>query len=187
MTFFVYCDGWEVERAVLIYLPATTVSPRSRSLFDLLGKMESRLKQYLDLHEKDVIEVILFENFTQFHVRVRTNLNRNEENIGFDTQCSRWIKKVSESTKTQWIVRNSWPNLKLMLYRKLFVCHHSDFNKTATADRIRSKTRVKGRGCSASIDIKIKKVNRFTIRNDRYLKDGLCAIITVGYYLLFIN
>lgn len=143
---------------------------------------ESQLKRDIGLHEKDIIEIIsLKDASSNFKVRVRTNLNRNGEHSDYSTQCNNWVKTFGESTKTQWIMRNSWPNLKTILYRKLFVCHHSNFNKVRDSDRIRSNNRIKAKGCKATIDIKIKKVNRFTIRNDSHLKDGLSAIIMVCF------
>lgn len=93
-------------------------------------------------------------------------------------QCTKWIKQFGEATKTQWIVRNSWPNLKTLLYRKIFVYHHSNCNKINTRDRVRNHTRVKGMVCEAPFDIKIKNIINFTIRNEILLKYGLSVVIT---------
>lgn len=53
----------------------------------------------------------------------------NDEDKDFSRLCTEWMQKFCTATKTQWIVRNSWPNLKKLIYRKLYVCHHSNFNK----------------------------------------------------------
>lgn len=142
---------------------------------------EEEIRKYMNLNDEDVLTVNSFNSIADFKVRLRTNLNRNTSNADNSEQCNRWREQFSESTKLQWIIRNSWPNLKTLVYIKLSVCHHSNCRKIKDNDRIRSHTRVKGKGCDASIDIKIKKINRFTIRNDSYLKNGLPAVINVSY------
>lgn len=60
-----------------------------------------------------------------------------------------------------------------MVARKTWVCHFSNKNKIEGSKR---NTR-----CGASIDIKIKKLNRDTIKNDKYLAQNppLQAVITL--------
>jgi len=62
-----------------------------------------------------------------------------------------------------------------MVLHKSWLCHHSFKNK------IHFTEPTKGTGCKASVDIKVKKVNRNTKKNDHYLKlsPPLAAVIKI--------
>ncbi|XP_018329010.1 uncharacterized protein LOC108739556 isoform X2 [Agrilus planipennis] len=142
---------------------------------------ENGLRKLLNLHDNDVLTITAFNSISDFDICVRTDLNRVAKEADSSEQCNTWIKQFSAVTKTKWIIRNSGPHLKTMVYRKLFVCHRSNFNKICNNDRGRSHIQVKSKGCTASIDIKIKKINRYTIRNDINLQNGLSAVINIKF------
>lgn len=96
----------------------------------------------------------------------------------FAEEVKSFIEKFSTETCTNWIVRRTFPNLQRLLFRKIFVCQHSDFNKKA-GKRANFNSRDRNKRCNAQIDIKIKKKTKTTIRRDKYLKNGLNAQIQV--------
>lgn len=98
----------------------------------------------------------------------------------FNLRCNEWVNEFSIITKTQWIVKKTLPKLQRLLFRKQYVCHHNSFNKVSADDRKRVATRTKDKGCEAFIDIKVKKITRFTVRNDPLLKEGWSALIMVS-------
>ncbi|KFM83526.1 hypothetical protein X975_19855, partial [Stegodyphus mimosarum] len=86
-------------------------------------------------------------------------LNVNLINFGgtsLSSKCDTFVEKFSEVSKTNWIVRKTYPELK-SLYKKLYVCHHSDFNKKALAAASSNKFRERNQNCKASMCIKIMK------------------------------
>ncbi|KAF0706052.1 SWIM-type domain-containing protein, partial [Aphis craccivora] len=62
--------------------------------------------------------------------------------------------------------------------RKIYVCHHSDFNKISKTDNKRGRS--KNTQCNAMIDIKIKLTTKDTKKKDKFVKDGLPAIIKIN-------
>lgn len=113
------------------------------------------------------------DNFT---VTVKCKLDdSNEDYSAFST---RFIQKFSTFSNTNWIVRSTYPNLKRLAFRKLFVCQHSSFNKKIAGER----NRMRARACKASIDIKAKKINRHTCRYDENLKEGYNVTIIVQFH-----
>lgn len=72
-----------------------------------------------------------------------------------------WIKRYSQETNTGWIVHKSKTNCSRMVFRKVFHCQLSGRNKTSSKRNNR---------CPATLDIKIKKVNEATKKNDKFLR-----------------
>lgn len=95
------------------------------------------------------------------------------ENDSSRDQCKRFIQKFSEFTNTNWIVKRS-PAVQRLEFRKQYGCQHSSFNK-------KHEKRNRNFQCSATINIKFKKNNRNTIKNDVLLKDGMNVIIEINF------
>ncbi|KAK3914312.1 Master replication protein, partial [Frankliniella fusca] len=85
-------------------------------------------------------------------------------NLKSEKDIEEWIRSHSEETFTGWIVERVMKeeNCKRMVARKIYVCH---FNKKNKKDDSKRSTR-----CQAKIDIKIKKLNKDTQKNDPFLK-----------------
>jgi len=60
------------------------------------------------------------EDSEKFEIVLRTKFNTIDES--YHKTCDDWVKLFSESSKTNWIVRNTFPNMKLFEYRKDYVC-----------------------------------------------------------------
>lgn len=88
-----------------------------------------------------------------------------------------WLMKFSLLTRTNWIVRYTYPNIKRLAFRKTFVCQHASHNKTANETKCRSRNKF----CTAKVDFRAKKINRFTQKNDANLKRGLNVTINVSF------
>ncbi|XP_075524796.1 uncharacterized protein LOC142557087 [Dermacentor variabilis] len=82
-----------------------------------------------------------------------------------------WVKRYSAATLTQWCVYSVSKEEKCqkMVYHKTWRCHLHGRKKVST-------------GCTAMIDVKIKKVNRNTKKNDKYLRwdPPLCAVVRLA-------
>jgi len=53
--------------------------------------------------------------------------------LNCDKDAEEWLRAYQASTSTHWCVRNTYPRLTKLDYRKDFVCHHSAFNKVGYA------------------------------------------------------
>ncbi|XP_018324269.1 uncharacterized protein LOC108736369 isoform X2 [Agrilus planipennis] len=84
-------------------------------------------------------------------------------NFMSESDALKWLDEYSKKTNTNWIVRNGVYNPQRLVFHKHFVCQHSVRNKTGQDSKRNS-------GCISSIDIKIKKCNKATRKNDVFLK-----------------
>ncbi|KAH9367268.1 hypothetical protein HPB48_013609 [Haemaphysalis longicornis] len=84
--------------------------------------------------------------------------------------AEQWVKSYSAETNTTWIVGDAKTGCSRMVFHKVWRCQHHHRNKLDTK---------RNTHCPAKIDIKIKKVNRNTKKNDRFLcgTDPLPAVI----------
>ncbi|KAK3926421.1 Flavin-containing monooxygenase FMO GS-OX3 [Frankliniella fusca] len=97
----------------------------------------------------------------------RANLKTKED-------AEDWLKEYKAASQTEWIVKDEPKCLQKLEFHKYWLCHLSKRNKTEQSKR--------NKVCTVKLDIKIKKLNRFTIRNDRnYLERDvpLPAVITI--------
>lgn len=129
---------------------------------------DSVLIEYLELHDNGFMAILRFKK------------TDNEDNSAW---CNNWLADFSHKTNTNWIVRYTYPSAKRYLYRKVFKCQHSSFNKVKS--RKKENTRIRDKECNATVDFLIKLVNRNTIKNDRYLRDGYCGCIKVSGFLYY--
>ncbi|KAM3957855.1 uncharacterized protein ACR2FA_008122 [Aphomia sociella] len=111
----------------------------------------------------------------KFSIHMRCKAATDQSQDYYNQYVSTWIRKFSNYTTTNWIVRNTFPKVKRLVYRKVFTCRRSAFNKSRTAERTLNVE------CKAKIDFKIKFINRHTIRNDPYLNDGLNVTIFINF------
>ncbi|KAJ8982358.1 hypothetical protein NQ317_013109 [Molorchus minor] len=88
-------------------------------------------------------------------------------------------QKFSAASTSNWIVRYTYPSAKKYVYRKVFKCQHNSFDKVRIRKRCDSRSRDKG--CNATVNILMKKINPDTIKNDCYLKNNLNIVITVDF------
>lgn len=123
----------------------------------------------------------LFEfHFSEkFELIVKCKLGEhNEDYSGF---CKTFIEHFSTFSNTNWIVRSTFPKLQRLAFRKIFKCQHSAFNKKSQRTSGPGPSRVRSRGCNATIDFKFKKVNRNTCRYDADLKEGYTVLLKINY------
>ncbi|XP_064488325.1 uncharacterized protein LOC135400417 [Ornithodoros turicata] len=81
----------------------------------------------------------------------------NEEDVG------KWMKQYCSSTNTSWIVDAVRSNCERMVFHKVWRCQHHGRNK-------RSSSSQRVTGCTAKLDVKIKKTNRNTKGYDEFLR-----------------
>lgn len=132
--------------------------------------MEGIIKQFDD--ECRILKCDM-KNESEYEVLVRTKMSTEDCN----SQCTDWINKFSAVTKTQWIVHQTYNNLKRLQFRKDFVCQHSSKNKTRKQDSTRSRNLK----CPAKLIVKVKKCNKYTKLRDPLLKENLNTIIEVRF------
>ncbi|CAG9791175.1 unnamed protein product [Diatraea saccharalis] len=138
-------------------------------------------KQTLMEHLEKISENAKFIKFDfvsteNFSVSLKCKVETKQNKAYYDAFVLQWIKKFSMFTATTWIVRNSFPKVTRILYRKLYNCHRASFNKKKTT----SLTTL-NQECRAKIDFKLKFINRNTIRNDKCLREGLNMNITIEF------
>lgn len=120
-----------------------------------------------------VFNYVSAENYTIL-IKCRQKSDRKPQ--FYSEYATEWIRKFSKFTKSGWIVRRCFPNLKRILYRKVFTCQHSSFNKKKVPQH-----GVRNKQCEAKIDFRTKFINRNTIKNDNSLKDGLNLNIRIDF------
>lgn len=114
-------------------------------------------------------------NNDEFSVTIRTKIESKSNDYG--NACDEWINMFSITTKSNWIVKNTFPNKINYLYRKGYVCQHSSKNKIKNT--LEEKNRVRNKNCKAFIKIIIKKDTMHTRRRDQYLREGLNSEVQV--------
>ncbi|XP_052131953.1 uncharacterized protein LOC127751840 [Frankliniella occidentalis] len=96
-------------------------------------------------------------------------------NINTPDEVEDWLKEYKAASQTDWIVKDEPKGLQRVEFHKYWQCHLSKRNKVEKSKR--------NKICPVKLDIKIKKINRFTIRNDpKYLgrEIPLPAVITMS-------
>ena len=106
---------------------------------------------YFDFDPKCVIVQSNIINLSDFSAIVRTKIDQKPESISL--ACDEWINLFSNNSKTNWIVKSTFPNKTNYLYRKDYVCQHSSKNKKLSIHT----TRNRNKQCQAAIKIVIKK------------------------------
>ncbi|KAF9423978.1 hypothetical protein HW555_000687 [Spodoptera exigua] len=139
---------------------------------------KEKLRNFLsEISENAEFPVFNYVSGEKYNILVKCHVDTDRDAQFYSEYASEWIKKFTRFTKTGWIVRACFPRLKRLLYRKVFVCHHSSFNKSRISEQASSKDKQ----CKAKIDFKIKFINRNTIRNDKLLKAGLNLTIYINF------
>jgi len=119
------------------------------------------------------------EDSEKFDIVLRTKFNKINES--YQKTCDEWVKLFSESSKTNWIVRNTFPNI-LFEYRKDYVYQHSSWNKVLATNNVRNRNK----GCNdALIKIHVKKDTKDKRKKDVLIRRGLNAEIKVSKIKLF--
>ncbi|KAE8741649.1 hypothetical protein FOCC_FOCC012852 [Frankliniella occidentalis] len=92
--------------------------------------------------------------------------------------ADRWLQDYSKSTRTEWIVKDTFPNHTRLVYRKTYLCAFSSKNKHLVEGSKRNWN------CHAQLDFKIKLITKETRKRDSFLKkeNPLQAIITVSSF-----
>ncbi|KAH9640379.1 hypothetical protein HF086_003065 [Spodoptera exigua] len=139
---------------------------------------KEKLRNFLsEISENAEFPVFNYVSGEKYNILVKCHVDTDRDAQFYSEYASEWIKNFTRFTKTGWIVRACFPRLKRLLYRKVFVCHHSSFNKSRISEQASSKDKQ----CKAKIDFKIKFINRNTIRNDKMLKAGLNLTIYINF------
>lgn len=88
-------------------------------------------------------------------------------------ECQTFLRKFSSFSSTNWIVIGRRPSVQRLELRKLYGCQHSSRNKDEQSSR--------NLMCLATVDFKVKKINRNTIKNDALLKTGQNVVINFDF------
>lgn len=135
------------------------------------------LKRFLEeISDSAAFVKFQFVSTDKFVVQLKCKVDGEVQQDRYNNYASEWIKKFSKFTATAWIVRTSFPKLKRLVYRKVFSCHRSSFNK-----KKQCTDETRNQGCRAKIDFKMKFINRNTIKNDPFLKEGLNMTISIDF------
>ena len=71
-------------------------------------------------------------------------------NIPTEADFQEWLQSFSLKTKTNWIVRRTFPAPKKYAFRKILECQSSNYHKVAT-----TKQATRNSDCDAKIDCKV--------------------------------
>ncbi|CAH0595054.1 unnamed protein product [Chrysodeixis includens] len=139
---------------------------------------KQQLKNFLEyISENAKFALFNYVSAEHFTALVKCRVENDQSIKYYSDFCKEWIRKFSSFTKTSWIVRKCFPNLKRLVYRKVYICHRSSHNKKKMADT----SSARNKQCSAKIDFKMKFINRNTIKNDKSLKEGLNLHIFIDF------
>lgn len=133
---------------------------------------KEKLEQFLT--DSDFVFVVAkYDSQSSEHFCAEVRCKVDGDNYG--EFCCEWIRKFSTFSHTNWIVRRTFPQLKRLAFKKIYVCQHNYHNKR------RSEKSIRNMECQANIEFKVKIINKNTIKNDDFLKQGLNAIITISF------
>uniref|UniRef100_A0A2S2NK50 Uncharacterized protein n=1 Tax=Schizaphis graminum TaxID=13262 RepID=A0A2S2NK50_SCHGA len=130
---------------------------------------------YFDFDSKRVIVQSNIVNLSEFSAIIRTTIDQKAES--YSLACDKWINLFSNNSKTNWIVKSTFPNKTNYLYRKDYTCQHSSKNKKTSI----LTTRNRNKQCQAAIKIVIKKDTIHTRRRDEHLRNGLNTEIQIKF------
>lgn len=137
------------------------------------------LKTFLESMCTDARVVKLnFVSTENFVTAVKCKVDADAGIPFFNKHFAEIIDKFSKFTSTTWIVRQTCPKVVRFVYRKVYACHLSSFNKKKVIQR---NNRERNKQCRAKIDFKVKKRNRNTCKNDPYLREDLNLTIIIHF------
>lgn len=123
----------------------------------------------------DNFEVVKYDGDNDnYQCKIRCSLSCEGD---YDEKCGYFIEKFSEATQTNWIMLRRYSQQIRYDFRKVFICHLSERNKTK--DKKKGVTR--NYNCRANIGIKFLKVTKSTIKNSQLMKRGLNVLIEINY------
>ncbi|XP_047123435.2 uncharacterized protein LOC124806496 [Hydra vulgaris] len=101
------------------------------------------------------------------------NVIQLRASIKSEDEANQWVEEYGHKTHTRWLKSYKLNEPTRLVAHRKYQCQHSKLNK-----EIKSR---KNTYCVAEIDIKIKKVNANTKKNDQYLKEEppLSGVIVV--------
>lgn len=135
------------------------------------------LKSFLeDICQGAKFQTLQFESAERFTILIKCQVEENQTPEFYSQYANEWIQKFSKFTSTTWIVRQCFRKLKRLLYRKIYVCHRSSFNKSIKPDFA-----TRNQECKAKVEFRMKFINRNTIKNDPLLKEGLNLTISIDF------
>lgn len=135
------------------------------------------LKSFLEeISTEAKFQTFEFDSAERFTVLIKCHVGENQTPEFYGQYASDWINKFSKFTSTTWIVRQCFRKLKRLLYRKIYVCHRSSFNKSIKPDFA-----TRNQECRAKVEFRTKFINRNTIKNDPLLKEGLNLTISIDF------
>lgn len=71
-----------------------------------------------------LIENLDFESEEKYSIKFRLKVGQSETRDQYASVIGEFVQTFSNFTKTNWIVRKSFPSLKRLLFRKIFTCQH---------------------------------------------------------------
>lgn len=137
----------------------------------------SYIKRVLDSFNTnyDIVD-LHFTSEQKFNLKLHVELPPGDSS---SHRCDIWKERFAKATHTGWIVKDTFPSAIAYIYRKVYVCHHSSFKKSKTHAKLPNYTKYRDRQCLASIDIKIQKQTKDTIKKYQHIKEGRTATIKV--------
>lgn len=138
---------------------------------------KSELKTFLESScPKARVLKLNFASPEKFFVSLRCSIDADAGVPLFKVYFADFIKKFGIFTSTTWIVRAACPKVVRFVYRKVFVCHLSGFNKKKTC-----KQTDRNQDCKAQIEFKVKKTTEHTLKTDPLLREKLNLSIKINF------
>lgn len=118
-----------------------------------------------------------FHSAENFSITFKCKVEIDQTAEYYGQHVGEWISKFGTFTTTTWIVRVTFSKLKRLVFRKVYVCHRSAFNKKKKQDY-----ETRNQACRAKVDFRVKFINRNTMKNDSFLKEGLNMTISIDFH-----
>ncbi|KAJ2940234.1 hypothetical protein O0L34_g11801 [Tuta absoluta] len=112
----------------------------------------------------------------KFRIELKCQVEKDQTMEFYIDFIKNWITKFSKFTASGWIVRHTFSKMKRLVFRKIFTCQRSSFNKKKVVSK-----ETRNQECRAKIDFKIKFINKNTMKNDKDLKEGLNLNIFIDF------
>lgn len=138
---------------------------------------ETALKVFLtEISENAQFLTFDYRSSSEYTIDLRCKVENNQTKAFYNEYAKQWITKFSKFTSTNWIVRTSYPHIQRMLFRKLYFCQRSQFNKKKELEVCKRNL-----GCKAKIDFKVRIMTRHTEKKDPLRKLGCNLSIFIQF------
>lgn len=145
----------------------------------MAGEEQSKL-DFIDIlsnvERKFEIILVKWTNDKDFEIRIRTEIERNNDDFNF--LCDQWVDLFSNVTNTVWVkkISNTGPKIR---FRKQYQCW------THGTGKVQKELLFDSTRCKGVLDMKVLTDTPLTRRKNKHIRMGLNAVVKVNYLIFY--